>query len=484
MATAIPPELVAREAVQRQMEQLAQAAPDNLAAHAALFHQTDTGRPIIPARHHKEWVRFAHDVENYRWIVIICPPAYAKSTWWSIVYPTWRIGQTGGRIRIGLISNTANLTYGFSRAIMKAISDPRYEAVYGTTGSVDPKNPNVMATGIGGPVQGMRFDEIICDDLTTWDDARSDLTMDNQRFFVRGTLIKRFPPGFGPPDGQGRMIVAMTRWSERDLVPLFEDMGFKIITMPALGYWDKNPDGSWGTSALWPERESQEWLEAEREDDPMTFELVKQGNASVMGGDVFDTAQLNRAKMPKRGDMEEVVQFVDTAGGKDRERGDYFAMATLGIQDGGQKVWVLDVDRGRYPAPEQERRVEWNARDWDPNLVLIEDRNEGTALFQRLIVNTRLPLKAWMPVKDKEFRAIPFANAVNTGKVWIPLTLEGKAYRWTRAFELELEAFPRGANDDQVDAAASAYAHTGGAGPRLRVLSGQGGGIQRRRLGG
>lgn len=502
MSTTAPPTLaeLERERLSREMESLAEMAPTNLAAHATLLHKTSAGRPVIPARHHAEWVRFAHDVQNNRWVVVVCPPGYAKSTWWSVIYPTWRIGQTKGRIRIGLISNTANLTYGFMRSIQHTIEDPLYQQIYGpdcapdpkrgwsqkqawVKGGIDNQNPTLLAAGIGGPIQGKRFDEIICDDLTTWDNARSQAVMDGQRHFIKALLIKRFEPGQGPPDGSGRMIVATTRWSENDLLPTFIELGFKIVTMPAIGYWDRQTldDGRvvWGTAPLWPEQESLDSLLEEREEDPITFELVKQGNPAVLGGDVFDTDQLNFGYPGRREKFHEVVQYVDTAGGKDREKGDYFAIATVGMketEEGSEEVWILDIDRRRIPAPEQERAVIAAAEKWEPNLVVIEDKNEGTALFQRIAAFTRLPMAAYTPVKDKEFRAIAFANAVKAGRVWLPKeydkkTREGRAGKWVRSFVNELAAFPEGDHDDQVDAVVGAYNHTGSAGPRLRALS-------------
>ena len=501
---AFDPELLARERIRRDLVRLAEMAPGSLSAHATLFHRTSEDRPVVPARHHEEWVQFAHDVQNHRWIVIICPPGYAKSTWWSVIYPSWRIGVTGGRVRIGLISNTANLTYGFARDIMKTIQDPLYQQVYGvrpdysrgwsqkqfwTSGSVDPRNPTVLATGIGGPIQGKRFDEIICDDLTTWEDARSDTVMEGQRHFLKALLIKRFPPGMGPPSGGGRMVVAMTRWAERDLVPTFQELGFKIITMPALGYWDRHEDEAgritWGEEALWPQVESRERLEREREEDPLVFELVKQGNTSVVGGDVFHVDRLNYGPMPPREELDSIVQYVDTAGGKDRAKGDYFVLATVGLR--GEEVWILDIVRGRFPAPEQERLVIEHGAPateggWGPDQVVVEDKNEGTALYQRLIVNTRLPLLAYPPVKDKEFRAIPIANAVNTHRVWIPLRPNGTAPVWARSLVAEFDSFPRSEHDDQVDAVAGAFNHTGSGGPRLRVLSSPGRPGRRRRF--
>ena len=62
----------------------------------------------------------------------------------------------------------------------------------------------------------------------------------------------------------------------------------------------------------------------------------------------------------------------------------------------------MDVERGRYRAPKQEAMVELKAAEWNPELICIEDKNEGIALYQNLITRTRLPLKSVTPQKDKE----------------------------------------------------------------------------------
>lgn len=494
MSSTIPRDALLVEKVNRKMQDLAKRAPRSIAAHAALFHRTDVGKPVLPAAHHLEWIRIMEDAQRYRWVVVIAPPGYAKSSWFSIFYPTWRIGATHGRIRIGLVSNTASLTYGFTRSIQRTIADPKFNQVYGVepdqargwsqkqfwvSGSADTANPTLLASGIGGPLQGKRFDEIILDDPTTWEEARSESTMEAQRHWLKALLLKRFPPGMGPPHGKGRMVVVLTRWGERDLVMTFREMGFHIITMPALGYWDRevNEKGDvtgWGEEPLWPERETKAELLKEREDDPIIFELVKQGNPRVMGGDVFDPAWFQSGLRPERSKFEHVVQYVDTAGGKDRKRGDFFAMATVGVLNEGKEIWILGMRRGRMAAPEQEAAVIEECDFWNPDICAIEDTNEGTALYQRLVVHARMPLKPIRPVKDKEFRAIPLANAYRELRVFHPLQ-----ERWVRSFEAELAAFPRGAHDDQVDAAAGAFNESGVASAAIRILtapsSGRGG---------
>lgn len=495
----VPAEEIARERVTDYLLRLSELAPTSLAAHSTLFHRTDMGRPIVPARHHMEWIRILEDAKKYRWVVIVAPPGSAKSTFVSMIYPSWRIGATGGKIRIGMVSNTAQLVFDFVRSIEKTIESEWYQKIYKgvepdpkrgwsrdrfwVKGSRDAANPTLMAAGIGGPLQGKRFDEIILDDPTTWENARSENTMEGQRHWLKALLLKRFPPGMGPPDGKGRMVVICTRWSERDLVPTLQDVGFKVITMPALGYWDREEyeDGSvvYGEDPLWPETESRQQLLAEREEDEIVFELVKQGNPAILSGDVFNSTNFQYGKLPRRDQFKQVVSYVDTAGGKDRDKGDFFAEVTVGLRDddGVEEVWIMNVERGRISAPDQERAVIRVSEDEGlrPDLVCIEDVGEGIALYQRLVQNTRLPLRAVTPIRDKEFRAIPLANAYRARKVFHPATPTGgggwEAPRWVRSLEAELAAFPNGAHDDQVDAASGAYANSTNSGPRVRALT-------------
>lgn len=472
-----------REKLARHIHELYEAAPNSLRAHTQLFHRTPEDSRIVPARHHQEWVDVLEDRETYPWVCVVAPPGYAKSTWFSMAYPAWRIGQTGGRVRIGLIANTATQAQGFAQAIRDVVDTPEYRRAYpdalpdyergwrisewAMTNCPQGQTLSLTAAGYQGPILGKRFDEIILDDPTTWDEARSVATMEKQRHWLRSTLITRFPPGKRPPHGHGgRMVVVLTRWSEQDLVPTLEELGFKIIRMPALGYWDRVVDEEtgellYGMEPLWPETEPLEQLEAERDEDELIFELVKQGNPRVLAGDTFNADNFQRGEPPAQFDR--VVQYVDTAGGRDRKKGDWFALLTMGRK--GRDIWVVDVVRKRMGAPDQQAAVKAAAEKWSPDMIFIEAKNEGVALYQQLVQEARLPLQLQDVTKDKEFRAIPLSNAYRARMVW-----HDEGAKWRRSFEAELEAFPAGAHDDQVDAAAGAFNALDEDGPRVRVL--------------
>lgn len=484
-------------------------APYSLVAHSWLLHRDEQGRRIQYAPVHQMIAAYLQDL-TYRGLVFVVPPGYGKSTVMQ-QYVGWRQGATGGRRRIGLISNTASQAEAFSRAIQSSIESDDFRDVYPDcardprrrwttremyfTNTPSGANPGLLALGMDGPILGKRLDEIIIDDPTTWRNARSEGTMKDQREKLLNTINYRFPPGARAPfdgDATTRMIVFMTRYGERDLLPTFrDDLGLLVVHMPALGFWDRlvtcpecgkraigmapcehDPeewDKEWGNAALWPEMEGREMLATRREHDELIFELVDQGNPKVLAGDVFDSDWWRHGPLPGKFDL--VAMGVDTAGGRDRKKGDYTAIAVIGIR--GDQVWLIYAWRDRVAAPVQQRRItevyeQMSEAGYRPEMVYVEDANEGRAVYDYLVMETRIPAKAVAPISDKEFRAIPLSNAARRGAFWMP-----EEERWTRPVEAELEAFPEGAHDDFVDAITLPYNETvGGArgGPRLRVL--------------
>lgn len=486
-----------------EWERLAALAPTDIAAHAKLLHRTDRGVPIEFPRHMQVWAYLAQNVEKYRWLCVVAPTSYAKTTFWSQVYPAWEIGREP-RLRVGLISNGANLAYENSKAIQEVVQQPLYRSVYGpdtapsyvhdggwgwaqdqwyVRGSAGPPHATVRAMGMDGQILGRRFDRIVIDDPTTWDQARSKAEMERQRAKLLNTVLTRLPAGQRPPENRpdmdSRMVVVLTRQGVDDLVPTLESVGFKIVVMPALGYWDATRDPVtgewlWGEEPLWPEAETQEQLLRAQIAYGTQFELTWQGNAKAgTGSTMFDPDTFQHGRCPYHQMGTSTTAWVDTASGKSRERGDYFAMVTMGQNQGrdvpGTENWVVSVRRDRLNTLEQEAAVEQEAMlltrmGCPPSSIYIATTNEGGAsLHQRLVAKTRLPLLEGSEREDKEFRATPLAGAYRARFVW------HDDAQWRKAFEAELERFPGGTHDDQVDCASGAYNHmeTGAGGMRV-----------------
>lgn len=490
-----------------RLEQLRRQAPTSLRAHAQFCHriETDTGdAPMVAARHHATIVEKLEDPDE-NFVCFVMPPGYGKSTW-GVSYLSWEIGRSKARKRIGLVANTDRLAWSWAGAIKETVESDAFRAAYpeivpdtargwrhnelffkasnevsssrrAVAGTPKGPNASLYAVGMNGPVQSKRFDIIYLDDPTTWQDALSPAVLDKQRQWAKNTLIRRFPPGGRPPQGRGtRMVVTLTRWTAEDLVPLLEEQGFTIVHMPALGE-DIDPvtkEPRPGLHALWPEKESVAELLKRQEDDPTDFALVDQGDTAAVKGDVFDDAWFKLREPLLRTEYDRVVMGVDTSSGKKRQSGDYSAWVVLGRRPDGS-VDVLYVKRERATTPEQEEETIALMGYWEPDLTVIEDRGEGTALIQRLVSrHIGRAIKPVVPVVDKESRATGVSLAYRNGHVFHAGhpggddLLRGEA--WLRQFVNEMKAFPTGRHDDQVDALAHAYNDIGGAGPRVRVL--------------
>jgi len=135
---------------------------------------------------------------------------------------------------------------------------------------------------------------------------------------------------------------------------------------------------------------------------------------------------------------------------------DFTAGVLLGRRGNAGDFFVLDVQRTRDTPQGVERLVQHTAaRDGRGTAVAMEQEpgSAGVALvdrYARLLAG--YPFKGERSTGDKMTRALPLAASVEAGLVKL---VRG---RWVEAFLDELEIFPLGDHDDQVDATSLAFA--------------------------
>jgi predicted phage terminase large subunit-like protein len=161
------------------------------------------------------------------------------------------------------------------------------------------------------------------------------------------------------------------------------------------------------------------------------------------------------------------VRFWDTAA-KAGQRCDYWAGALVG--KGRDGSWYLaSVVQGRWEYPEAKRRVLQTAAADGPDVpVVIEDSASGSALLQDLRcdrVADGYLIRAEKVAADKAVRAGAWASLAEAGRFYL---LRGA---WNGAFLQEVESFPYGAHDDQVDAVSGAHAYLFRTGRVPRVIA-------------
>lgn len=215
----------------------AERAKRHLAKYSSFVHG------LIPAAHHQVWLDALEDNAIQR-LMIIAPPAHAKTFYCGIAYPGWRIGNNQN-IHIGYISNTARQAQRQSVAVRDIIErSEQYQQVFPHVKPDkekgwaefewfierdDPgdKDATFVASGVFGPILGNRFDEIIFDDICDAENMATQYQREKLKEWVAQTAMSRLTP-------YGRIICIGTRWHEEDIYTYFEQLGWVVIKMPAI----------------------------------------------------------------------------------------------------------------------------------------------------------------------------------------------------------------------------------------------------------
>jgi predicted phage terminase large subunit-like protein len=120
--------------------------------------------------------------------------------------------------------------------------------------------------------------------------------------------------------------------------------------------------------------------------------------------------------------------------------------------------YILDVVRGQWTSYERDRKMSRTAikdRQMYGKVHVWHQQDPGSAGKDSAEATNRLlmgfPARFEPLTGDKETRSEPLESAFQGGLV---LLLQGA---WNEVFITECVAFPKGRNDDQVDAASSAY---------------------------
>lgn len=115
--------------------------------------------------------------------------------------------------------------------------------------------------------------------------------------------------------------------------------------------------------------------------------------------------------------------------------------------------YLIHQDRGHYDFVATKAHVQAMYDEWPSAQVLVEARANGQAVLTEL-ANTVTGLIAIDPsYGDKVSRAASVAPTFEAGNVWLPHPAQ---HPWVQDFLDELAMFPKGKNDDQVDAATQA----------------------------
>ena len=145
-----------------------------------------------------------------------------------------------------------------------------------------------------------------------------------------------------------------------------------------------------------------------------------------------------------RNQYRRVVLSCDPAG-KAGAHNDYTAITVMGVQP--KQVHLLHAARGHWTVLEMRDKILSLAKEFDVDLVIVEDTSSGMGLIQFLREKPRLNVIGRHPKDDKQARLSRHQGRFEAGRFLLPIEAP-----WLADFENELLAFPSGRYDDQVDA--------------------------------
>ena len=384
-------------------------------------------------------------------LIVNMPPRHTKSEFASYLFPAWVMGQRP-ETKIIQATHTAELAVGFGRKVKNLLDSEIYRDVFpdiqlardakaSGRWSTD-MGGEYYAVGVGGALAGRGADLCIIDDPVSEQDALSPAALDNIYEWYTSGPRQRLQPG-------GSIIIVMTRWSIRDLTAkVLQKQAeggadqWEVVEFPAIF-----PDTD---NVLWPEFWSRDELEGVRASIP-----VAKWNAQYLQNPTAEEGAIIKREWWNVWDHDDppvvdyVIQSYDTAFTKS-ERADYSAITTWGVfyPDEGDEaaIILLDAEKGRWEFPELKDAAMRLYQEFEPDMVLIEQKASGTPLTQDLR-KMGIPVSGFTPGRgaDKFSRMNACSPVFESGMVWCPET------RWAEEVIEECAAFPNGEHDDLAD---------------------------------
>lgn len=394
--------------------------------------------------------------------MIFMPPGSAKSTYCSVVGPSWYMGNNPGS-QIILASYADDLARKMGRRTRQVVSSERYQSIFQTTLSKSSSaaeqwaldnGSEYMAGGILSGLTGNRADGLVIDDPTkgrqqaespansetVWnaylDDARTRLKPNAWRIFVmtRWDMM----------DLAGRILPE--KWNgESGKIMCRDGYEWHIVCLPAISDRADDPLGRPIGGALWPEWfPKRHWEEFKL--NPRSWLSLFQQKPTAEEGTYFRKEWFNRyTKLP---DQLSIYMSGDFATRDDNDA-DSTELAVWGVDPLGN-IYALNWWDGKTTSDVWVDALLDRAKEFKPLWFVGEGgpirRSVEPWLKKRMTERNVFVACEWLPIPhDKPTMCRSFQAIASTGKVYFPHT------DWAERVIDQLMRFPNGAADDAVD---------------------------------
>jgi predicted phage terminase large subunit-like protein len=317
----------------------------------------------------------------------------------------------------------------------------------------------MITAGAGGRITGQGGHLVVIDDPhKNLEEALSKTFRNKIWGWYRGTLRDRLEP-------DAVVVCIMQRWHEDDLAGhLMKDSGepWTVLSLPARAEAN-DPIGRAVGEPLCPARYDAASLEATRISmGDYLYAAKYQQTPKSPEGTLFKRStfryfrdpegfyELLTPQGPKRVLKNQcfLYQTCDPAA-TEHDQSDYFVLQTWVLCPDGERL-LYDEFREKAETVKHKAIMHSQYDRYKPALQRVEDKTFGLAINQEC-VREGLPVKPVKADTSKFARALPLEAQYTGGMIY-----HREGAPWLTEFEDELTAFPNGAHDDQVDAAAFA----------------------------
>lgn len=413
-----------------------------------------------PAKHH---LRIIHEIEAFlasddEVLLLFAPPGSAKSTYVSILFPSWYLAQHpensilaathsvefaerwGRRVRNDIALDAPTLG-------IELAQDSQAAARWALTSGGE-----YYGVGAGVGISGFRADLGLGDDFFgNREDAYSETVRKKRWDWYVDDFSARLKPG-------AKRILMNTRWHEEDVAGrILEQIKLgivkgRVISMPAVAE-DGDILGRSTGEYLWDDPTGYnygEFLRArQRETSPMMWSALYQQRPAPEEGDYFKADWLRPYESAPD------TKTLRTYGGSDyavtADGGDYTVHAVVGLDPEG-RMYLLDLWRGQTASDEWIEAFCDLVKQWKP-IGWAEEKTQITSGVGPYIDRRQREREAYcyreqFPTRgDKAVRAQSIRGRIANKGLYVPIRKP-----WYEALRSELLSFPAGKHDDQVDA--------------------------------
>lgn len=399
-----------------------------------------------------------------RRLMVFMPPRHGKSQLVSRHLPAWIFGHNPDASVIAC-SYSAALASSMNRDVQKIMTSPKYYDLFpdaylvkntrgarrtSTTFDIPERMGKYICAGVGGSITGEGADYGIIDDpVKNQEEAESKTYRDRLWDWYVSTFYTRL-------EKDASILLTLTRWHEDDLAgrllkQMEEDSDladqWEIVSFPAIKEDNANPDDVREIGeALWPEKYDEMRMASIKKilGDRYWNALYRQNPVKV-GGNIIKGEWFKRYRKSEFNPP--VINFyLDTAFTSNTQN-DATAILAHFIHNDSLYIWesrtmhLSFVDLVAY-------LIEYvNSFGSRAGYLKIEPKASGLDVIDYLERYTTINvIEDEAPTSDKVARVHASTPYMQSGRVLIPEDED-----WVSDYLQELEAFPAGKRDDQVD---------------------------------